>query len=233
MKLTIDKRELELLIEKKKDYIGSSRNWLGALEAFLLLISAYTASYPALIIPSIVIKFVFSLIAALQLIMLIHEYYKKPKYTKDDLIKDIERLNMTERKSSIIAIQNTEHPTKYLLYSDLGWGLKLFPNFATVSDDTDNIKRKLSEELEINAGCIHVEHKTTAHEIKYSTEHDEERSYNYTLYKARIDGFEHDEEDSFSIAGKNYVWMSIPEMLEDKTLKKHNEFVIALVRDNT
>ncbi len=233
MKMTIDKTKLELLIEKKKDYIGTNRNYLGAIEAVLLLISAYTSSYTGLIIPPMVLKFVIAIIAVLQFIMLIYEYIKKPKYTKDDLLKDIEDLNMTERSSSIIAIQNSKHPTKYLLYTDKGWGLKLFPNFATTNDDIDNIRRKLSEEMEVNVNSIHVEHKTSAHEIKWSTEHNEERSYNYTLYKAKVDGLGHDEDESFAIAGKNYMWMTVPEMLEDPTLKKHNEFVIALVRDNT
>ena len=150
-----------------------------------------------------------------------------------DLIKDIEALNMTQRNSSIIAIQNTKHPTKYLLYTDKGWGLKLFPNFATVSDDINNIKRKLSEELEINPDTIHAEHKTSANEIKFSTEHNEERSYHYTLYKAQIDNFNHDNDDTFTVAGKDYFWMTVPEMLEDPTLKNHNEVVIGLVRDNT
>lgn len=233
MKITIDKRDLALLIEKKKDYIGSNRNWIGALEAVLLLVSAYTASYTGLIIPAIALKFFITLVAVLQLILLIYEYLKKPKYTKDDLIKDIEALNMTQRNSSIIAIQNTKHPTKYLLYTDKGWGLKLFPNFATVSDDINNIKRKLSEELEISPDTIHAEHKTSANEIKFSTEHNEERSYHYTLYKAQIDNFNHDNDDTFTVAGKDYFWMTVPEMLEDPTLKNHNEVVIGLVRDNT
>lgn len=233
MKMTIDKTELELLIEKKKDYIGTKNNWLGAIEAVLLIFSAITATYPAIGVPPIVFKFAISLIAAVHLCLFVIDLKKKPKYTKEDLIKDIEDLNMTERNSSIIAIQNAKHPTKYLLYSDTGWGLKLFPNFATVKDDMNNIKRKLSEELEISADSIQVEHKTAQHEIKYSTEHNEERSYNYTLYKAEINGLGHEDEDSFYVAGKNYYWMTVPEMLEDPALKKNNEFVIAMVRDNT
>ncbi len=112
---------------------------------------------------------------------------------------------MTERNSSIIAIQNEKHPTKYLLYSDHGQGLKLFPNYTTVKDDMNNIKRRLSEEFEIDAGRIRVDHKTAQHEIKFSTEHNEERSYNYTFYKAHIDGLGHEDEDSFSVAGMRKV----------------------------
>ncbi|SFG27387.1 hypothetical protein [Oribacterium sp. WCC10] len=220
------------MLEKKKDYIGTNYNCIGAIEEVLLIFSACTATYPEFIIPSTILRFIISLVAAIHLVLFISDLIRKPKYTKEDLVRDIEDLNMTERNSSIIAIQNKKHPTKYLLYSDHGWGLKLFPNFTTVKDDMNNIKRRLSEEFEIDTDNIHVDHKTAQHEIKFSTEHNEERSYNYTLYTAQIDGLGHEDEDSFVVAGKNYYWMTISEMLEDQTLKKHNEFVIAMVRDN-
>lgn len=232
MKLSIDPKELDLLLEKKRDYIGRKTSIVGLVEAILLVISAYTESYDNFLIPSLAIKFGILVLAVIQVIFFVSEL-RKPKYSKEDLLRDIENLDMARRSSSIIAIHNSKHHLQYLLYKDAGWGFPLFPNYATVSENETNIIRKLSDQLDINPDQIRLEFKTEGHEIKYSTESKEEREYYYRFYEANIDSFKNEDEEEFQSEGRTFIWMTIDEMLQDPVINKNNHYVVGMVRDNT
>lgn len=233
MKLSIDTKNLELLLEKKRDYIGRKVSIIGIIEAVVLLISAITEPYSNPFIPAIVIKCAVLIVAVLQIAIFIKELMK-PKYEKDDLLSDIKALDIPHRTSSIIAIKNPEHPRKYLLYYDVGWKLWLFPNYSAGSEeDKPKLVRKLSEELNVNIENINLHLCATGNEEKYSTEHNEKREYYYDVYNASIDNFVHYKDDNFSLEGTQYKWMTIDEMLSIPELNENNHYVIGLVRDNT
>lgn len=232
MKLNIDSRDLELLIEKKREYIGKKYGIVGLIEAVLLALSAYTESYEGLLIPATVIKCVFVGIAVIQIIFFIRELIR-PDYNQNDLLEDIKKLDIVSRTSSIVAIKNSIHPTEYLLYYDKGWGMYMFPNFATVTDNENNIVRKLSEQLDIDADDISIGMKAEGQEKKLSTEHNEEREYYYRVYSVKIDKFSYESENEFTAEGRKYRWMSVDDMLSDDMIKEHNGYVVGLVRDRT
>lgn len=232
MKLSINDKDLQLLLDKKQAYIGKKVSVVGLLEAILLIISAITESYDHLLIPGILIKFIIVLIAVIQVIFIIRDIHR-PSYTKDDLLNDIKGLDIPSRTSSIVAIQNARHPSYYLVYEDTGWGMRLFPNYATAADDQSNIVRKLAEQLEIPAEHIHLSFKADGHETKFSTEQNQEREYFYRFYSAKIDSLGHEEEDKFEIAGRKYQWLTIDKMLQDQKIKENNSYVVGRVRDNT
>ena len=142
-------------------------------------------------------------------------------------------LNIVQRFSSIVAIKRQGHRTQYLLYTDKNWNLRFFPNFTSVSDDTENIKEKLSERLQMSSDDINVQYITEGSERKYSTEHQEEREYYYRFYIAEFKHFNHYDEDTLDVEGVHYEWMTIDNMLQNPALKEHNEFVIQMVRDHT
>lgn len=231
MRLNIDSNKLELLLEKKRDYIGKKYGLVGLIEALLLALSAYTESYDGLFLPSVVIKSAFVIIAIIEIIYFIKELVK-PRYTKDDLLHDIKALDITHRTSSIVAIKNPSHPTQFLLYYDSGWQMELFPNFATVTDDAKNVKTKLGEQLDAAPDSINIKLKVEGHEEKYSTEHKENRDYFYRIYHAEISGFGHEDDSEFEIEGRKYRWMTVDEMLSDEMIKDHNSYVVGLVRDH-
>lgn len=85
MRINIDDKDLELLIEKKRDYIGG-KEWgtFGAIDSVLLILSTYTARYEGLFVSSRIIKALFYLFAIIQLGIAIVQIHKRifHNYTK-------------------------------------------------------------------------------------------------------------------------------------------------------
>lgn len=233
MKMNIEERDLELLIEKKKDYIGV-KEWgtFGVIDSLLLILSTYTAQYDGLAIPSKIIKLFFYLFATFQLCYAVIQVYKKifRNYTEKDLLDNIKELHMVERSSSIIAIKNNINPEKLLVYDDKDWGVQFFPNYTTVTgNNLENLRRRLSEDLGVSEKDIILEHNTAKDEEKFSSEHKEERLYHYEFYRAKINT--KDFKNDFSRSGRMYHWKSISELLNNEKVKKYNRFVVEQVRD--
>lgn len=233
MRINIDDKDLELLIEKKRDYIGA-KEWgtFGVVDSVLLILSTYTARYEGLFVPSRIIKALFYLFAIIQLGIAVVQIHKRIfcNYTKKDLLKNIRELHMIERSSSIIAIKNSRRPERLLVYDDKDWAVQFFPNYRTVTgDNAGNLKRRLAEDLKLNEKEIELHFCHSGEEQKFSTEHNEERLYHYEFYKATLS--EKEDERDFSVNGKRYHWRSIEDLLGDEKVKKHNRFVVEQIRD--
>ncbi|MCH9276783.1 hypothetical protein JS533_010945 [Bifidobacterium amazonense] len=68
---------------------------------------------------------------------------------------------------------------------------------------------------------------------KYSTEHRENRVYDYTLYKATIlNMLAAWKSERFHVDSKDCRWMTCDEMLADETIRTINHDVVAMVRDH-
>lgn len=227
MQLHIATPDLELLLERKRVYIGNKETgWLGLLDALVLLLSAYTCSVSASATWEIVIKTTFCLLAIMNILIAAWQIHQRAanNYTKDMLLRDIEALDMTERRSSIIAIKNPANPRQYLVYYDPQWGYMLFPNSATKDYENErSIRETLARDLNAPAQDIHVQFVSTASEQKFATAHNEERAYEYYFYTAEIPGLP---DQDFQVDARTYQWMTTDDLLADPQTREHNAFII-------
>lgn len=233
MKMYIDPNDLELLLERKRAYIGApTSNAVDVINAVLLLYSAVTTNIDAGRTVQIIFKTTFSVFAAISIAQIVWRAYKtrSDNYTKDMLIRDIEALDMKERRSSIIAIQNPRNPRKYLVYYDPQWGFMLFPNYSTKNYENErSLEERLSKDLGTKASDIAVRFRDSGTEQKYATAHDEVRSYEYYFYSGDVQGIN---EDDFEIDGRKYQWMTIGELLNDPRTQKHNKYIVDHIKNS-
>lgn len=230
MKMYIDSGDLELLLERKRSYIGAPKtNAIEFVNAMLLLFSAYTTSIDDSRINQIIIKVsfcIFAIIGIAQIIWREHQT-RSNNYTKDMLIQDIEALDMKERRSSIVAIKNPNNPRKYLVYYDPQWQYMLFPSYSTQNYENERrITECLSRDLATPESGIAVRFKNTGTEEKYATAHNEVRAYEYYFYAGSIDGLQ---DVDFEIDGRKYQWMTIDELMSDPQTKEHNRYIVEQV----
>lgn len=169
------------------------------------------------------------------------EYYRR--VPKEELLVDMERLypetglnqiewgEQTVIRSSIIAIN---HDGRYLLYHDTNWDCDFFPNHATDLDMTENwrqLSAHLSDAYAIpwhDFALVRIGRET--HE-KHSVEHDEQRVYEYTLYKANIHRMpEAWKADRFHVDSKDCTWLTVDQMLADPRMREINSDVIGMVK---
>ncbi len=202
------------------------------MDAVVLLISAFTGDYKDLWIPPAAIRAGFCLVALINIIVILKEIRTLPKYSKEQMIKDIEALDMKDRRSSIVAIQKKDNNRKYLVYDNPAWGFRMFPNFKTQDYENEkSIAEHLARELNVRESDISIRHKGTGNEQKYATAHNEVRAYDYSFYSADL-GTDLPSED-FEIDGRHYHWMTIQEMLSDSAIREHNEYIVERVNDLT
>lgn len=133
---------------------------------------------------------------------------------------------MTERKSSIIVIENPCNRNKLLVYFDPAWGFWMFPSCSML--DEDDIKGYISRELFVPQNNVYFEFEGVRSEKKYATAHKEERAYKYFIHIGQIGGLS---ETDFVAGGKQYRWMTPDEMLSDIDTEKGNHGLIELVRE--
>ena len=78
---------------------------------------------------------------------------------------------------------------------------------------------------------VETEYVTNAQHCKYSVSNKVYKICNHKLYKLLLDTVpEYMEDGSFVIDGKDYRWMSIEEMENDKTIMEKNEDIVAFVK---
>lgn len=83
----------------------------------------------------------------------------KNNYSKEDLFKDINKLNQITHNHSIIAIKDTysEFPNRFLVYDEPKWNCKLFLNYKTNQNNEKFIIDHISHELKIKSEDISIE----------------------------------------------------------------------------
>lgn len=157
----------------------------------------------------------------------------KYKYTHNNLLEDIEKLNTVNHNHSLVAIKDTfnEYGNRYLLYYDERWECKLFLNYKTVEDDNENnLIENIALDLKLNRNVI--ECSTVAHRVqeKYSASHKEMRTYNHRLCSVYIKDFPGlMKKDDFVIDKKHYYWMTISDMRKDPEIINKNLDVVEFV----
>ena len=96
MRLLIEKKDLELLLEKKRDFIGNKVTFDTVITGISFLLSTFTATYEDILgIPGKIIKIIFCLIGIIYAIKIIKDIYEmhKNKYDHNILLNDIQKLD--------------------------------------------------------------------------------------------------------------------------------------------
>lgn len=237
-KLLIDKKDLKLLLETKRDQIGHS-----SLEGIDLIItggtfflSTLSATYSDVwCLKGYVIKTVCILLGIGILIWGIFKMVKSREqlYGHQKLFDDITELNTITHPFSIVAIRDTynKFPARYLVYYDKRWGCRLFLNYRTVQDNVSSLRRHLSAELQIDEKSIAVEYKCSEIYSKFSCSDNIEKIYDHQIYLACISKFREElQAAEFEINGKSFYWMTMDEMESDKDIQEKNMDVIKLIK---
>lgn len=233
MNLLIDKTELALLLEKKRDYIGNkvARDTVFAGLAFML--SVVTASYgDGFIFSGIVWKTIFVIVGIWYLFKIVKDIYVsvKDKFDHNILEKEIEQLNKIQHEHSLVMIKSSEE--KFLLYDDERWGCRLFPNFKTQKGNNERyILDRLSAEFDIDQTDLSIRYIASDIQEKYSVSHEEYRVYNHRLYGVELKRVpEIMKSSEFVLGDRHYYWMTLKEMESDKDITKKNLDVVNFVK---
>jgi hypothetical protein len=239
MKLLIDKIKLKLLLEEKREYVGTKIEGFDTLMAgIFFLLSLLCSDYHDIgSISGIALKtiaFIIGLIATIYgakkiLMSLIHKYDHKILY------HDIENLNEITHPFSIVAIKDTfnEFSNRFLLYYDTSWKCWFFFSFKTLeTQNEENVKTRLSNLLHIDKKNIALQYKLERIQPKFSVKDNVDKVYLHRLYQATISEFpEACKESRFEIDGTRFCWMTVAEMEADSDIMKVNQDVISMVKD--
>ena len=238
MRLLIEKKELELLLEKKRDFIGNKVTFDTIIAGISFLLSAFTATYEGVLgIPGRIIKCIFCLIGMIYAIKIIRDIYMmcKNKYDHNMLLEDIEKLDKIQHKHSLIVIRfpDSSAEKKYLVYDDERWDCKLFPNYKTRDRaDEESVINNVAMDLDVDKSQMSCRYISSRVQEKYSESHQENRVYNHRLYEIMIDEFpDNEKKDDFIVNDRHYYWMSISDMEKDSNIAKKNLEVIDFVKE--
>ena len=108
MRLLINKKDLALLLERKRDYIGNRVAADTVIAGVSFLLSTLTASYKDIFsISGIIFKYSFCFIGVLYILKIIKDLIRMytDSYDHSRLMKDIEDLDMIQHKHSLIMIK--------------------------------------------------------------------------------------------------------------------------------
>lgn len=238
MQILIDKTKLNLLLEKKKNYIGNEVTIDSIISAFSFLISSFFAEYKNYFgIPGMFYKVFFVLLGILFSGIVIGKsiYAKKNQYNYKDLLKDINALNEITHEHSIVVIKDTfnKFSNRYLVYKDLIWNCDFFPNYKTNENNENFIKEHLSNELKIVRDDINLKYVCKNISEKYYERTKEIKIYDHRFYLAEIKNFNDLMKNcSFEIDGKIYYWKTINELELDREVIKKNSDILNVVKYN-
>ena len=236
--ILLDEVKLNLLLERKKQFIGKNVTWDSILSAVSFLVSVFLASYPDIYgIPGNLLKYVFVTLGLFFTGKSIRDVYHSVKnsYTADDLFQDINKLNKITHPHSIVAIKDSfsKYPNRFLLYFDTRWSCDLFLNFKENINNEQFIREKVSNQLKVAPEDILIEYVSQEMHEKYSVSHKEPRVYFHRLYRVTLKRFpETLKQDTFEIEGTRYRWMSISEMEADRHMMETNSDVVAFVKNH-
>jgi hypothetical protein len=232
MKILIDSTKLELLLEKKRDYLR-----LDIWSPIGLIVSGATFSLSCLGISCFCYRLICLFFGVFLIIGGVFALVRNKlhRYTHEDLHKDINSLDEIAHRFSIIAIQDTfcKFPNRYLLKYDKRWDCNLFPycrSTDTEEENIENIRQYLSKSLKVPAASITLEYRTKNIHPKYSYSDKVMKTYEHKLYKASILDFPSSlEQDQFQIDGIQYCWMSIEQMRNNPTIEERNGDIVKFV----
>lgn len=240
MNILLDKTELELLLERRKMYIGESKD--GLYDSFFAAVTflfslVYTDCGDIFFIRGSVIKGIFLLMTLAFLGRGIVLMAKRNDYSAEVLKEEINDLNRMEHPFSIMGIRDSynEYANRFLLYYDTRWKCYLFPNGKSSEDEEKNeqyLKRDISNSLKISPEAVRIERIGERIHQKYSVSDQIMKLYHHTFYELHVAEFpEEARKTEFVIDGKSFRWMSIAEMEKDKRIQEVNRDIVEIVKE--
>ena len=221
--MQIDEIDLSRLLKTRKDVIGHSAS----------LIFGEVASFAGLAVSLAQIDSIYSryFVGAVTACVAWRIYKMATnRYNAQKLEAEIKALDKIHHKHALIVIKDTFNPfpNKYLTYYDETWGCPFLLNFKGA--DEEMLKRGISAKLKIPEADISLSVVGVETRRKYSTEAKTYKWYEHTLYQAEITNFPPVlRQNSFTIEGVAYTWMTINEMKLDPQVKRINMDVVGLI----
>lgn len=238
MKILIDDVKLNLLLERKKNFIGKKVAWDSVLSACSFLISAFFASYSSIwIIPGLAFKIVFMLAGIAFTVKAVLDVFNslKNSYSYGDLLKDINTLNEITHNHSIVAIRDSfnEYPNRFLVYDDPQWECKLFINYKDNVNNESFIKDHIFRELKVDVSKIKINYISQIISEKVSGRDNQKKVYCHKLFLTTIEEFpEYMKNDTFECDGRTYYWKSIVALENDEVAMAKNSDIIRFIKEN-
>lgn len=235
--LLLDENDVKYILEQNRDYIG--RKFLFGFDSLIAAIGFFITIFATDFKNYTLLKYILGILAVIYLfwgIYNIYLYYKGKSFNKDILFEQLEDINLMDtHPHSIVLIKDdfNRNENRYLVYYDARWECKLFINFHTESDDNEkninSIKKHIKAELKTSSrSCdfafekIHQKYSVTAKRYKY---------YHHKFYKLTLHSNQTIRQDSFSIDGKEFFWMSIAQMEKDKEIMEKNSDIVKMVKE--
>lgn len=166
------------------------------------------------------------------------------RYNFTSLYYDIESLDDSKVHVFNIIVQKYNNKTgKYLQFYNESWKCRLFPNYKSISkykkgelpslEDIKNICKLYQEDTGIKIYEKSLIYKGEMDDFKFSENDKINKHYVFRFFFVNNNPADNIPENKFEYGGKKYYWMTIPEMLKDKNIRKKNRAVVEYVKSFT
>lgn len=235
--MNIPKDKLELLLERKRDSIGSNNFWwnfwanLAGGLSLIVSIQQFT-HYNFCFYICLTGTFGWFFWTFIQTVK-----QWKSRYNHKKLFSDIESLDTKGHPFDLLIIQNKEK-TKVLTFFDKRWNTYLFPykRMSDINEGKQPEKRELeyvtgylAELLQVSEENIHGEMVLRKTIQKYSVSDKVNKTYDHRFYKMAVDNLGDD--NDFEIAGVKFKWWHLSDLETDQQTVKNNADIVAVVKN--
>lgn len=155
----------------------------------------------------------------------------RTKFNAEKLYKEIESLDVSPHRYSLIAIRDgfQDYKSNRILAKrfDGDWKEYMFLSFPTAAErDVESLTNAIAAALKVPSDEIHLYPKAAFYQPKTSADWKKVRAFYNTYYVASIDTFpNHLKKDEFEIDGVNYKWMTLEQMEKEAYNKENNSDV--------
>nr|WP_317199554.1 hypothetical protein [uncultured Psychrobacter sp.] len=244
-RIIIDSSKLREIINN--NYPRHNKNTFSYFSLFITLLVTLTTIETFKdfgdILSSLQIKIILWFLACIFLILTIWEFFKKPPYSKETVISEIEKesLNITKNVALFVFmktfIKEDIKEIKFLFSNDFEWSSYLLPfckkhDNHTLSQLTNFIESQLS--LEKNSVSLDKIDFLTFDEEKSSATSGKLTQYSYDVYFVVYDSEKniHLEDEIFHIGERSYEWLSLDKVKNHSKTMYLNRKVIRMIDDN-
>ena len=237
----IDKNDLRLLLERKRDSIVHSCSWQQLVADFIALLSISSscvqwfdtgnAIYGLL---SVLVVFA----GAFWLLVTVSSIIRgmKNNYSHAQLFKDIEGISLNEHPFNLMVIQHPQN-RKILTVYDQHWDMWMLPYKKALSSEegtrADNKETNLVQEyLQVTFNLPEDSEcslKLSQYTRKYSVSDKVDKVYYHRFFRIMTDKLPDTEE--FEINGNKCRWWNISDLEVDPKTQKNNAEIIAAVKN--
>lgn len=234
MHLLIDEKDLKLLLEEKREYIG-----IKLIDSLGFCLSVLGLGYGVMQSnePFTPFNTILLCVCLLAGYYGIKQMYKAEfnNYTHKNLCSDVEAINIVKHEFSLAVIRNTfeQYPNKFLMRYDKRWKCWLLPYYKTNKENnTEHVKSGISIALKIDVSKIEASYKTDDFINKFSKSDKVDKYYHHLFYDITITEFPEIMRNSeFDIDDQRYKWFTLDELMGNKEIMEANWDVIKKLRE--